>query len=131
MSLCIETTRRNGSSQVPRRPPRICACIREEKKRASLVCSPLRLQSAHSLLSGCLTSSRRVFALRSVVALSGLYIVLDGGGGARPRCVQDVKGLGASGCVTAFYTIQRLNTFAPLPLRPPRRVRHVLTSSPR
>ena len=49
-----------------------------KKKKEKWWCTPLRLQSAQSLLSGCLISSRRIFALRSVVALSGLYIVVCG-----------------------------------------------------
>lgn len=47
------------------------------QERKGVLCAPLRLQSAQSLFSGCLTNSRRIFALRSVVALSALYIVLD------------------------------------------------------
>ena len=41
---------------------------------------PFRLQSAHTLFSGSFTSSRRVLALRSVVALSCRDIVWREGG---------------------------------------------------
>jgi hypothetical protein len=79
------TQRHNESSQVPRGPPRVCACMVREEKKEERWCTPLRLQSAQSLLSGCLTSSRRIFALRSVVALSGLYMV-----GVSKRCYKFV-----------------------------------------
>lgn len=46
--------------------------------------SPFFLQSAHALLSGCLTSSRRMRALRSVVDLS------EAASAAHPRGAQEV-----------------------------------------
>ena len=76
MSKCAEDTTVNESSQIPGRPPGICR-MHEGRRNRTANCAPFRLQSAQSLLSGCFTSSRRTFALRSVVALSGLCIVLD------------------------------------------------------
>lgn len=65
--------------QIPRGPPRICEVstlpmltepskLGVSQKHKHHV--PFFLQSAQFLLSGCLTSSRKVRALRSMVALS-------------------------------------------------------------
>ena len=89
--------------------------VRWVRKNQVVVCSPLRLQSAQSLLSGCFMSSRRIFALRSVVALSGLYIVLN----VVDLDLVVVVGECTVGCVTIY--LLRLYTFALLLSRHPRR----------
>lgn len=65
-----------GDGQVPRRPSRICKSARAQTDPGSNG-SPFLRQSAHALLSGCLTRSRRIRACRSVVALSELLAKLN------------------------------------------------------